>query len=168
MCRSSNTVHLCFNHLQWQDDCLSIYFAHSKTDQTGEQIRYPRHIYCNALNPPLCPILSLAIYFSCFTIVDGRSQYNRFSNILLKEIEELKGDHHEFVNLNIGTHSFRKGGKTYCSSGTTIGPSSAAILLRGGWTLGGSQDAYTDYHEAGDRYVGRYLSGLPYNSHQFA
>ena len=175
MCRSSNVVHLCFNHLRWSGDSLQVYFAHSKTDQTGTHIRYPRHIYANALNPPVCPILSLAVYFSCFPVVEaqiklfaGSSQYNRFSNLLNNRVERLQSTHSEFENLDIGTHSFRKGAKTYCASGSTIGPSSASILLRGGWTLGGSQDAYTEYQEAGDKYVGRYLSGLPTHNHEFA
>eukprot|EP00834_Sanchytrium_tribonematis_P007109 NODE_596_length_5578_cov_0.509400.p1 type:complete len:695 gc:universal NODE_596_length_5578_cov_0.509400:1476-3560(+) len=175
MCRSANCVTLCFNHIQWQGDCLKVYFAHSKTDQSGETIRYPRHIYANALNPTVCPILSLAVYLASFSIgsnqsklFEGGSQYNRFSGILGDEVNKLKADHNEFVNVDLGTHSFRKGANTFCSSGSTAGPQSAAIKLRGGWTLGGSQDIYTQYQESGDRYVGRFLSGLPNYNQEFA
>eukprot|EP00834_Sanchytrium_tribonematis_P004470 NODE_222_length_12365_cov_0.759009.p1 type:complete len:633 gc:universal NODE_222_length_12365_cov_0.759009:6404-4506(-) len=175
MCRSANAVRLCFNHMHWQDDALQVFFCHSKTDQTGENIRYPRHVYCNPLAPSMCPILSLAVYLASFSIVPGQtqlfqgaSQYNRFSNILLTEIDRLKPLNSEFAAVDIGSHSFRKGAKTYCSSGSTVGPSETAIKLRGGWLLGGTQDTYTDYQEAGDRYVGRFLCGLPSHNEHFA
>jgi hypothetical protein len=62
----------------------------------------------------------------------------------------------------------RKGAATYCSSGTTACPSSTAIHLRAGWTLGGVQDTYMRYESAGDMHVGRTVCGLPCDSHEFA
>ena len=68
----------------------------------------------------------------------------------------------------LGVHSICKGAATYASSGSTAGPSGAAVNLRVGWTLGQVQDTYIWYEAAGDQYVGRVLSGLPVNSYKFA
>jgi hypothetical protein len=62
----------------------------------------------------------------------------------------------------------RKGSATYCASGSTACPSSTSIHLRAGWALGGVQDTYLRYEAAGDMYVGRTVSGLPFNSVHFA
>jgi hypothetical protein len=69
---------------------------------------------------------------------------------------------------DIGTHSMRKGSATFASSGSTACPSSSAIHLRAGWTLGGVQDTYLRYECAGDMHVGRTVSGLPLDSPEFA
>lgn len=68
MCRSANTKSICFSHLQWFNDSLGIFFAHMKNDQAGERPMDARHVYANPLKPAICPILSLAIYFACFSI----------------------------------------------------------------------------------------------------
>ena len=68
----------------------------------------------------------------------------------------------------LGVHSICKGAATYASSGSTAGPSGAAMNLCVGWTLGQVQDTYIWYEAAGDQYVGRVLSGLPVNSYKFA
>jgi len=39
VCRATNTVTIHLHHLAWADDCLSVYFAHMKNDQTGEKKR---------------------------------------------------------------------------------------------------------------------------------
>ena len=62
----------------------------------------------------------------------------------------------------------RKGAATYCSSGTTACPSSVAVHLRAGWTLGGVQDTYHRFDQAGDQHVGRTVCGLPPSSVEFA
>jgi hypothetical protein len=43
-----------------------------------------------------------------------------------------------------------------------------SICLRVGWALGNVQDRYLRYEAAGDQYLGRVVSGLPYDSEQFA
>ena len=65
---------------------------------------------------------------------------------------------------SLGTHSMRKGASTFCASGSTSCPPSAAIHLRAGWSLQGVQDTYIRYESAGDMYVGRTVSGLPIDS----
>ncbi len=75
---------------------------------------------------------------------------------------------HQGIDPNdLGTHSFRKGAATYCSSGSTAGPSSSAIHLRAGWAMGGVQDTYIRYEAAGDMYVGRVVAGLPVDKPEF-
>ncbi|MGH7954512.1 MAG: hypothetical protein ACREOZ_00975, partial [Gloeomargaritales cyanobacterium] len=54
------------------------------------------------------------------------------------------------------------------SSGSTAAPSSAAVHLRAGWTLGGVQDTYLRYEVAGDLYTGQVVSGLPVTSRELA
>ncbi|DAZ94187.1 TPA: hypothetical protein N0F65_000414, partial [Lagenidium giganteum] len=80
--------------------------------------------------------------------------------------EELnrRGIHAE----DIGTHSLRKRSSTYCSSGSTACPSSIAVHLRAGWTLGHGQNTYQRYEAAGDMHVGRTVCGLPLDSPGFA
>ena len=68
----------------------------------------------------------------------------------------------------LGVHSIRKGAATYASSGSTAGPSGAAMNLRVGWTLGIVQDTYIWYEAAGGQYMGHVLCGLPVNSYKFA
>ena len=47
---SSNIVNLHLSHFQWSEDAMTIYFAHSKNDQTGENSQIPRHVYANLVN----------------------------------------------------------------------------------------------------------------------
>jgi len=62
MSRAANTVSLCYNHMEWGEDALKVYFAHMKNDQRGTRPRDPRHIYANPLMPEVCPILALGAY----------------------------------------------------------------------------------------------------------
>jgi hypothetical protein len=90
MCRASNAFAIRFSHMRWNDDSLCIYFAHSKTDQLGERPRDPRHIYSNPLNPTICPILSLGLYFisasfdpNSSALFPGSNQYERYDQNFL-------------------------------------------------------------------------------------
>lgn len=152
MCRVGNGVGICLEHMEWVEDSLVIYFAHMKNDQTGDKMRFPRHVYANPLMPEICPILALGIYLLCLGPIDtaelllfpGRNQYERYYNILKRTLtsnaEELKalGKTPE----NLASHSARKGAATFCSSGTTAPPSKAAIHIRGGWHQEGQDDTY--------------------------
>ena len=126
--------------------------------------------------PEVCPITSIGIYLLCFDVnIDalfpGSAQYDRFRkllvNILTKNCaEELLS--RGMVPTDIGTHSVRKGATSFCSGGSTVGPSETAVYLRGGWTMGGIQNTYMRYERASDQYLGRTLSGLPINHEEFA
>ena len=78
--------------MDWQNDCLCIFFAHMKNNQVINRKRDPRHIYPNPINPTVCPILSLAIYYIVFnitgtkdsTLFPGTNQYKRSSKYFEK------------------------------------------------------------------------------------
>ena len=70
-CHTENTanIRLCEINIEWGStfDMFEIYFAHMKMDQTGDKAKYFHHLYANPCCPLICPVLSLAFYFSrCF------------------------------------------------------------------------------------------------------
>ena len=171
-------------HLEWQDDSFRVFFGSMKNDTCGTDSNQARHIFANPVEPVMCPVLSLALYFLAFGVAlpkanetednvplfPGASQYNRYTKQLKKV---LKDNHDEVTKIGIVpkyvcTHSFRKGATTYASIGSTACPSSASIQIRGGWSMGQIQNRYYKYEAAGDRYVGRILSGLPLMSEKFS
>ncbi|ETK79216.1 hypothetical protein L915_14904 [Phytophthora nicotianae] len=150
-----------------------------KNDQAGDRPQDPRHVYANPLEPTICPILALGVYWSMFTFdqANGRfflggSQYDRFRKQLGRTFNqddvsnELK--RRAVKPDEIGTPSLRKGAATFASSGSTACPSSTTVNLRAGWSLGGVQNTYLRYEAAGDMHVGRTVTGLPTDSHTFA
>ncbi|POM77572.1 LOW QUALITY PROTEIN: Hypothetical protein PHPALM_5026 [Phytophthora palmivora] len=174
---TGNTASIHSGHLSWDGDALAIHFGHTKNDQDSTRPRDARHVYANPFNPEICPVLSLAIYgavlgLSNSKIFPGGNQYDRFSKILKRvmETEEMKEilANEGLVASDIGTHSARKGSATFVSSCSNGGPSAAAICIRAGWTLPGVQDTYIRYESAGDRIVGRYVAGLPFDDTGFA
>jgi hypothetical protein len=90
-----------------------------KNDQFGERPKDPRHIYANPLNPEICPVLALGIYWACIPmksdqnqLFEGSQQYDMFREIFQRL---LKSEQVSPVLENIGkqsadfgTHSFRK------------------------------------------------------------
>ncbi|OWZ09481.1 LOW QUALITY PROTEIN: hypothetical protein PHMEG_00017813 [Phytophthora megakarya] len=175
MCRAGNTASIHSGHLSWDGDVLAILFGHMKNDQDGTRPRDARHVYANPFIPEICPVLSLAIYgavlgLSNSKLFPGGNQYDRFSKILKRvmETEEMKE-----ILANEGLISerilFEKGLQPLSLRAPTGGgPSAAAICIRAGWTLPGVQDTYIRYESAGDRIVGRYVAGLPFDYTGFA
>ena len=89
--RAHNTANIQLCEIEWGStfDTFEIYFAHMKTDQTGDEAKYSRHLYANPCCPLICPVLSLAFYFSCCCNLPQRSQlflgqdqYQRFLEML--------------------------------------------------------------------------------------
>lgn len=109
----------------------------------------PFHVYANPLDPVVCPVLALAKYLFSHSeltngnsvLFPGRSQYNRFMNLLAKLIKEHRLQLMEFgVNPdNLGSHSTRKGSATLCTTGCTVSPPYISVCLRAGWSLPGVQ-----------------------------
>ncbi|OWZ06239.1 hypothetical protein PHMEG_00021533 [Phytophthora megakarya] len=165
-------------HMEWSGYAFCIYFAHQKNDQEGSRPSDPRHIYANPLNPVICPVLAIAKFWatssfdgSVFLFPDS-NQYERFHKCLHRLLER-DGSKDEIrrrgVNQDdLGTHPIRKGAATYCASGSTSCPSSTAVHLRAGWSLGGVQNTYLRYKAAGDMHVVKTMSGLPSGSQNFA
>lgn len=166
MCRSSNTVQLRYNHMRWKDDCLAVLFSHSKTDQGGEATE-PRHVYANPHDFSICLILSLAMYWLLFPpdvssgkLFPGTNQYERFRHLVFSGFLQDQ--------MNLGTHSIRKGSATYCCAACVDGPNISCIFLRAGWKFPGVGDTYIKHQDAGDQHVGRTVSGLPFMEAAFA
>jgi hypothetical protein len=180
-CRSHNTSLIKMSDIAWNCsfDSFQVYFSHTKTDQTGEHSRYPRHIFSNPNNCRVCPVFALALYFSCCFggkkpnvdgfLFPGSKQEVRFGEMLRKVLR----DHKDEVMVmgydvdDLGTHSIRKGASTYLTS-LPGGPSVAAICLRGGWSMGHIKDRYFKYFDSGDQFVGRCLALLNIHSSSFA
>ena len=179
ICRATNTCTIHLHHMEWENDCMCIYFAHMKNDQGGDRKKDPRHIYSNPHDPIICPILGLSIYFATFNLsgtkdshlFPGQNQYKRFSKYLekicIKHETEILNDFGIKIE-DIGVHSLRKGAASYVSSGSTCAPPQVATNIRAGWSMGIIQDTYLRYEAAGDQYVGRVVCGLPLSSPKFA
>lgn len=175
---ASNVAAIRFGHMEWREDALGVYFAHMKTDQGGDKPRDARHIYANPVIPEICPILSLGLYLLTNPeiasnekdlLFPGSSQYDRYRKHLLEEIGNQKEIREGGLDSkSFGTHSFRKGASTYVASGGPEAPPICAISIRAGWTMGAVRETYLRYEAAGDHFVGRTVSGLPRQSHQFA
>ena len=166
MCRSKNTVGICIDHISWEGDALGIQFAHMKNDKEGIGASYKRHLYSNALDIAICPIVALSRYLATYPCRNGKlfddGAYARFRSFLQKLTSKYAKEFGELgIDVqNIGVHSIRKGAATYACNGTTAAPQIAAICNRAGWTMGRVKDIYIKYEAAGDQYVGRILCGL--------
>lgn len=178
MKRAENCVNAKINHIKFDDDCLVFSFAKSKGHQNGEEHVGPWHVYSNPLEPHICPVLALARYIFAFpevlssnsSLFQGKSQYNRYSNLFLDFVKETM---HELEPLGVqegdlGTHSCRKGVATMVAAGCTVSPPIVSLCIRCGWVMGGVKDRYLKYEGAGDQYVGRCASGLDQLSKEFA
>ncbi|EGZ20172.1 hypothetical protein PHYSODRAFT_491513 [Phytophthora sojae] len=65
-----------------------------KNDQGGERPRDPRHIYTNPLQPSICPIVALGLYWaptsfdSSDLLFPGNNQYERFRKCFQRLLAE--------------------------------------------------------------------------------
>jgi hypothetical protein len=181
MSRGDNTASINVRNMGWYEDALTVKLAHAKNDQTGEHSisTEPRHIYANPINPEICPILSLGIYFSTSfnapnesSLFLGERQKDRMLQYIPEYLRsELVQKHMKLLGMvptDFGNHSFRKGAATYVASGSVGGPSIISVLRRAGWSLGDTLGRYLKADPAGDQYVGRVVVGLPISSHKFA
>jgi len=170
MARADNVTKSHLQHIQWRDDCIVMFFAHSKTDQEGVNMSEPWHIYANPIDPAVCPVLAWAKYVLSHpelmignqALFPGGSQYNRFTKLLKKVIDDNAND---LIRLgadpaHLGSHIARKGSSTLCTTGCTVSPPYISVCLRAGWSLPGVQSRYLHFQEAGDQYVGRTVTGL--------
>ena len=166
-----------FSQLSWENDHLKIFFPKHKSDQIGLTKDEARHIYSNPLMPEVCPIRAMAAYALTFPevfrdgkkVFPGEKSHNRFD----QEFKRILSLHdNDYLNINVvysdlGTHSIRKGGATYCCAGVHPGPPVISVCLRAGWTIGRVKERYLKYENAGDELVGRTLTGIPPTSVDF-
>ncbi|KAL7575923.1 hypothetical protein ACA910_000722 [Epithemia clementina (nom. ined.)] len=172
MCCAKNTALIRMSNIHWINfDSFEIFFGHSKTDQLGNNAKYPRHLFANGKDPLVCPVLALSLYFSCCfntsqttesSLFPGNLQHNHFKELLNWILVEQRD---ELTTLgyqagDIGTHSIRKGATTFISW-LPGGPPPTAVRIRGGWAMGHVKDVYMCYATAGDEFVGWCLCLLP-------
>jgi hypothetical protein len=170
MKRSENCVNLKIQHIWFDNDALVIEFAKSKGHQGGEEHVGPWHIYANPLEPWKFPVLSLGRYLLKFSdsiksngsLFGGRSQYERYSKLFLKLIDEHDD---ELCQLGIekgdlGTHSCRKGMATMVAFRSTVSPPIVSLYISAGWVMGGVKEKYLKYKAAGDQFVGKCATGI--------
>jgi hypothetical protein len=166
-------------NLGWVDDAMLVYVTKSKTNQDQSRRKDPFHIYANPIEPVICNVLALGVYFLLHPnqsneqfLFDGESQNARYSSIQRSFCNSENGKKllgiYGLEPSDIGTHSVRKGAATFACSVSVSGPSIVSVCVRAGWTLGDIQDRYLKYESAGDQFVGRILSGLPQNESGFA
>ncbi|KAL7564565.1 hypothetical protein ACA910_013964 [Epithemia clementina (nom. ined.)] len=172
MCRARNTASIIMSNIRWITfDLFEIFFGHSKTDQLGNNAKYPRHIFVNPSIPLVCPVLALAMYFCCCfnvpqtqdkPLFPGNLQYDHFNDCL----ERVLVEHSETLCVlgyqpgDIGTHSICKGATTFVSS-LPGGPPPTTVCIKGGWTMSTVKDIYMQKSLAGDEFVGQCLCLLP-------
>lgn len=177
MSRSDSIDSLMLQHFDWEIDSMIIEEQGHKGDQTGDN-KYGKHVYANPLNPVICPILALAVYIFTTTNIN-RSKTNqlypssdnksRFGNGLSEELNKLNNLEESQLGCSkhdIGTHSLRKGSGTFVS-GQIGGPSTTSICLRMGHSIGQTRDKYIFSEPGSDQFLGRLLSGLPYQNVEF-
>ena len=172
-CRTHNTANIRLCEIEWGStfDMFEIYFAHTKTDQTGDEAKYSCHLYANPYCPLICPALLLAFYFSCCCNLPqsgesrlflGWDQYQRFLEMLSYLIRDHEVEVSE-LGANpkmIGMHSNRKGAVTYMSF-LPGGPSISSVCIHAGWTMGTVKEFYVWYLSLGDQFVSHCLAMLP-------
>lgn len=167
--RSISVSTLRTNHMSWTNDSLVIELAGAKNDQAGEK-QTPKHVYANIFMPEICPILSLALHIFSISYRESGSDntklfvgnaYDIFGGWLFEALSTITSL--GFAVRDFGTHSFRKGVATFCT-GFLGGPSTVAVFLRAGWSLGNVQDRYLFYCDGGDQLCGRIASGLNFNN----
>ena len=182
MVRNCNCDDLIFEHCAWVGDCFGISVKKTKTNQDGTKTVQSdiKHIYANPVMPEICPILALALYFlhnpfighESRKLFPGKNTQKTFNEAVTKALADPEFTAHldtlGITHRNIGAYSTRKGSATYCTSGTTCGPSIIAVCLRAGWAIGKTLESYLRSAQAGDQFCGRVVCGLPVLSHLFA
>lgn len=180
MCRVSNVANLRAAHLKWIQDSLLISLVKHKADQEGERTD-PKHCYANPFNPSACVVTAIAVYFACYgapqeargQVFTGTRQYDRFVESIQRVLNANPSLRAKFEALgitaeDIAAHSFRKGARSFAQGGTTGGPSTPSLLVRGGWALEGMDKKYVRHEGAADQFIGRIVAMLDINSPDFA
>ena len=103
---------------------------------------------------------------------DGASQCKQF-NTMLRDIVQSNEHYQTFLSLRMkpeyfGTHSIQKGAITHAACGVMHSPPIASICICANWKMPGVMNRYIRYENAGDQYVGRFVSGHSRLKKEFA
>ena len=157
-CCSNNTAEVYILDINWAAsfDTFDIYFAHTKTDQTGSDAKYPCHLFANRSNLLVCPVFALGLHFSCNfnTPVDissllfpGTDQHTWCGKLLIKCLKKhvLENEALGYCVEDLGMHSIWKGAVSYLAS-LVCGP---PTCIWAGWTMVKVRDVYMQYMASG-------------------
>ena len=180
MARSISIDPLALHNISISEDHFVIRHDSTKSDKEGEKI-HNKAVYCNPLDPILCPGVSLGIWLSLNqnTFRDNSerifirhgarvgSAAHRYCEQLLI-IMKASWDIAQMYITTMSAHGIRKGSATHVSCATTAPPPIASIANRGDWSMGKVLDVYWQFADVGDAYLGRCLCGLDPNLSSFS
>ena len=180
MARSISIDPLALHNMAISEDHFVIRHDSTKSDKEGEKI-HNKAVYCNPLDPILCPGVSLGIWLSLNqdTFRDNSerifirrgacvgSAAHRYCEQLLMIMKAYWGIVQTYITT-MSAHGIRKGSATHVSCATTCPPPIASIANRGDWSMGKVLDVYWQFADVGDAYLGRCLCGLDPNLSTFS
>ena len=180
MARSISVDPLALHNIKISEDHFVMCHDSTKSDKEGKKT-HNKAVYCNPLDPVLCPGVSLGVWLSLnqnvfrddseriflrrgTRIGSAAHRYCEQLHIIVKE----KWDIVQTYISRMSAHGIRKGSATYVSCATTAPPPIASIANRGDWSMGKVLDVYWTFAEVGDNYLGRCLCGLDPNHSTFS
>ena len=180
MARSISIDPLALHNITISEDHFVFRHDSTKSDKEGAKI-HNKAVYCNPLDPLLCPGVSLGIWLSlnqnAFRDNSERLFLRRGARIgsaghrYCEQLHAIVKEYWDIVQTFLTTfsaHGIRKGSATHVSCATTVPPPIASIANRGDWSLGKVLDVYWQFAEVGDNYLGRCLCGLDANLSTFS
>ena len=180
MARSISIDPLALHNIGISEDHFVIRHDSTKSDKEGEKT-HNKAVYCNPLDPVLCPGVSLGVWLSLNqNTFRGNSerifirQGARIGSAAHRYCEQLQvimkasWDIAQTYIRTMSSHGLRKGSATHVSCATTAPPPIASIANRGDWSLGKVLDVYWQFAEVDDAYLGRCLCGLDPNHSTFS
>jgi hypothetical protein len=180
MARSISIDPLALHNIAISEDHFVIRHDSTKSDKEGEKT-HNKAVYCNPLDPVLCPGVSLGVWLSLNqntfrdnserVFIRHGTRIGSAAHRYCEQLQVIMKASWDIVQTYIRTmsaHGLRKGSATHVSCATTAPPPIASIANRGDWSLGKVLDVYWQFAEVGDAYLGRCLCGLDPNHSTFS
>jgi hypothetical protein len=180
MARSISIDPLALHNIAISEDHVVICHDSTKSDKEGEKT-HNKAVYCNPLDPVLCPGVSLGVWLSLNqntfrdnserVFIRHGTRIGSAAHRYCEQLQVIMKASWDIVQTYIRTmsaHGLRKGSATHVSCATTAPPPIASIANRGDWSLGKVLDVYWQFAEVGDAYLGRCLCGLDPNHSTFS
>ena len=179
MARSISIYPPALHNIGISEDHFVIRHDSTKSDKEGER-KNNKAVYCNPLDPVLCPGVSLGVWLSL-----NQNKFRDSERIFIRRGTRIGSAAHRYCEqlhtvmkkyadivktyiTTMSAHGIRKGSATHVACATTCPPPLASIANRGDWSLGKVLDIYWRFAEAGDNYLGRCLCGLDPNCTTFS
>ena len=175
--RGETVGHLCYEHIEWENDSLVIKFPKTKNDQTGAFSNVPKHVYSNPFNYVIDPLFALGMlvmskpcYSPCL-FSDSGDITHMYGEWLRSSLAQKNDDEQTALfgalAAMFGSHSNRKGAVTYLCNAIVSGVSIISIFMRAGWSISKQHNPYFHQGDGGDHYSGRSVAGLNVLSYDF-